>query len=95
MSIDKSRLTACLHGGGGPQAVEGTHLGWDNPPVHTISHMVTPPPPPPSCKGDQIKITDYMDMWVTLPKRATSPAWGPPPPCKQALRVVSKRVCGY
>ena len=32
-----------------------------------------------SCKHDQIKIRDYMDRWVT------SPTWGPPPPCKQAL----------
>ena len=27
-----------------------------------------------------------MDRRVTLPKRVTSPTWGPPPPCKQALR---------
>ena len=26
-----------------------------------------------------------MDRRVTLPKRVTSPSWGPPPPCKQAL----------
>ena len=26
-----------------------------------------------------------MDWWVTPPKRVTSPTWGPPPPCKQAL----------
>ena len=26
-----------------------------------------------------------MDRRVTLPKRATSPTWGPPPPCKQAV----------
>ena len=26
-----------------------------------------------------------MDGRVTPPKRVTSPAWGPPPPCKQAL----------
>ena len=72
----------------GPTSGGLTHL--------SIQSLIwSPPPPPPSCKGDQIKITDYMDMWVTLPKRATSPAWGPPPPCKQALRVVSKRVCGY
>ena len=28
---------------------------------------------------------DYMDKRVTPPKRVTSPTWGPPPPCKQAL----------
>ena len=32
-----------------------------------------------SCKHNQIKIRDYMD------RRVTSPTWGPPPPCKQAL----------
>ena len=26
-----------------------------------------------------------MDWWVTQPKRVTSPIWGTPPPCKQAL----------
>ena len=29
-----------------------------------------------------------MDRRVTPPKRVTSPTWGPPPPCKQALREV-------
>ena len=33
-----------------------------------------------TCKRDHIKMKDYMD------KRVTSPTWGPPPPCKQALR---------
>ena len=33
-----------------------------------------------SCKRDQIKMRDYMD------RRVTSPSWGPPPPCKEALR---------
>ena len=32
-----------------------------------------------SCKRDQIKMSDYMD------RRVTSPTWGLPPPCKQAL----------
>ena len=27
-----------------------------------------------------------MDRWVTPPRRATSPTWGPPPPCKHALK---------
>ena len=31
---------------------------------------------------------DYMDRRVTPPKRVTSPTWGPPPPCKQALRLL-------
>ena len=38
-----------------------------------------------SCKHDQIKIRDYMERRVTPPRRVTSPTWGPPPPCKQAL----------
>ena len=38
-----------------------------------------------SCKRDQFKKRDYMDRWVTPHKRATSPSWGLPSPCKQAL----------
>ena len=33
-----------------------------------------------------------MDKRVTPPKRVTSPTWGPPPPCKQAL---SGKKCMY
>ena len=40
-----------------------------------------------SCKRVQIKMRDYMDRRVTSPKRVTSPTWGPPPPCKQALSL--------
>ena len=32
---------------------------------------------------------DYTNRWITPPKRVTSPTWGPPPPCKQAVRVVN------
>ena len=39
-----------------------------------------------SCKRDQNKI-NYMDRRVTPPGWVTSPTWGPPPPCKQALRA--------
>ena len=42
--------------------------------------------PHPSCRRDQIKMRDYMD------RRVTSPAYGPPPPCKQALRKMVKIV---
>ena len=38
-----------------------------------------------SCKRDQVKTGDYMDRRVTPPKQVSSPTWGPPPPCKQAL----------
>ena len=38
-----------------------------------------------SCKRDQIKMRDYINRLVTPPKRSTSPTWGPPTSCKQAL----------
>ena len=38
-----------------------------------------------SCKSDQIKMRDYKDRRVTPPKRVTSPTWGSPPLCTQAL----------
>ena len=63
-------IRACLHGGGGPRVGEVKYGG--------SPHL--------SCKRDQIKIRDCMDKRVTPPKRVTSPTWGPPPPCKQALR---------
>ena len=31
-----------------------------------------------------------MDRQVTPPKRVTSPTWGPPSPCKQALSRASR-----
>ena len=64
-------IRACLHGGGRPQVGEVKFGG--------SPHLSWK-------KRDQIKMRDYMDMRVTSPKRATSPIWGPPPPCKQALR---------
>ena len=62
-------IRACLHGGGGPQVSEVTRGG--------SPHL--------SCKRDHIKMRDNIDRRVTQPKRVTSPTWGPPPPCKQAL----------
>ena len=77
IKIQKNVLfRACLHGGGGPQIGEVTCGG--------SPHL--------SCKRDQIKMRDYMDRRVTPPKRVTSPAWGPPPPCKQALKKRLLRV---
>ena len=35
-----------------------------------------------------MEVRDYMDRWVTPPKRVISPTWDPPPTCKQALKVV-------
>ena len=67
------KVRACLHVGGGPQ----------------IGEVICGGSPHLSCKRDQIKMRDYMDRWVTPPKRVTSPTCGPPPPCKQALRSKS------
>ena len=72
-----NRLRACLHDGGGPQIGEVTCSG--------LPHL--------SCKRDQIKMRDYMDRRVTPPKQFTSPNWGPPPPCKQALRLTKQQLC--
>ena len=62
---------ACLHRGGGPQIGEVACGG--------SFHL--------SSKRDKIKMKDYMNRRVTQPKRVTSPTWGPPPPCKQALSL--------
>ena len=70
--FETERLRACLHGGGGPQVGEVKYGG--------SPHL--------SCKRDQIKMRDYMDRRVTPPKRVTSPTWGLPPPCKQALSII-------
>ena len=53
-------------------ADQATHLG-------VSSHL--------SCERDQIKMRDYKDRRVTPPKWVTMPTWGPPLPCKQALKV--------
>ena len=66
---------ACLHGGKGTQIGETTCGGS----LHLL------------CKHDRIKMRDYMDRRVTPPKRVISPTWGPPPPCKQALSLRSRR----
>ena len=64
-------LRASLHEGGGPQVGEIT--------CGRLPHL--------TCKRDHIKMRDYMDRRATPPKRVTSPIWGTPPPCKQALRL--------
>ena len=50
-----------------------------------------------SCKRDQIKIRDPMERRFTPPKRVTSPTWGPPTPCKQALepRANAHNIVGW
>ena len=35
---------------------------------------------------------DCMDRRVNPPERVTSPTWGPPPPCKQALNEVRHQI---
>ena len=49
--------------------------------VPQIGEVTFGGPPHLSYKRDQIKMRDYME------RRVTSPTWGPPPPCKQALNV--------
>ena len=59
----------------------GTPGRWGN--MRRVPHL--------SCKRDQVKMRDYMD------RRITSPPWGPPPPCKQALKLLllcCSRWCG-
>ena len=36
-----------------------------------------------------------MDRRVTLPKRVTSPTWGPSLTCKQALKLSGKKRLGF
>ena len=38
-----------------------------------------------TCERNQEIKRDCMERLVTPPKRGTSPTWGPPPPCEQAL----------
>ena len=66
-----ARFRACLHGGGGPQVGEVSCGGS----------------PRLTCKRDHIKMRDYVNRQVIPPERVTSPTWGPPPPCKQALSM--------
>ena len=39
-----------------------------------------------TCERNQEIKRDCMERLVTPPKRGTSPTWGPPPPCEQALK---------
>ena len=64
-------LRACLHRGGVSQIGEIRFGG--------SPHL--------SCKRNQIKMRDYMNRLATPPKRVTSPSWGPPTPCKKALKI--------
>ena len=70
-----------LHGGAGLQVGEVTRSGG----VTLLSIQSLIWSPHLSCKRHQIKIRDYRTGLVTPPKRVTSPTWGPPSPCEQAL----------
>ena len=66
MIFASAELSACLHGGGAPQAGEVTRGG--------SPHL--------SCKRDQIKMRDYMDRRVPPLTRLPHLPGVPPPPCK-------------
>ena len=67
----KDKFRACLHGDGGPQVGEVTRLGGVTrfSIQSLISHLIW---------------SRLHDRWGD-PPYFTSPTWGPPPPCKQAL----------
>ena len=45
-----------------------------------------------SSESSQEKKRDCMEKLVTSPRRGTSPTWGPPPPCDQALSPNIKKM---
>ena len=71
-----TNFRAFLHGRGGPQ----------------VGEVKCGRSPHLSCKRNQIKMRDDIDRWVTPPKQVTSPTWGLPPPCKQAVRHIWQYV---
>ena len=77
---------ACLHGDGGPQVGEVTRLGGVT--RLSIQSLILIWSRLHDRWGDHMR-DDYMERRVTPPKRVTSPARGPPPPCKQALSLHS------
>ena len=60
-----------------PSLSDCLHVGGGPP----IGEVTCGGPPHPSCTRHQIKMRYYMD------RRVTSPSWGPPLACKQALRL--------
>ena len=62
-----------------------TPARWVTPPWNVYMVKFAPAKRVTRAKRDLIKLRDYMDRWVTAPKRVTSPTWDPSPPCKQAL----------
>ena len=47
-----------------------------------------------SCESSQEKKRDCMERLVNPPRWGTSPTWGPPPPCEQALNPC-KPLCRH
>ena len=60
--------------------IKSLYIGLYKTPNKALSCLVL------SHKRDQIKMRDYTDRWAIPPKRDTSATWGPPLPCKQALK---------
>ena len=63
-------LRAGLHGGGGPQVGEVNRFG-------RVNRL--------SIKSLILILLRLHDRWGD-PPHVTTPIWGPPPPCKQALK---------
>ena len=64
-----------------------SHSGWQVYPTWQTGQPALLPHL--SCKRDQDLIRDHME------RRVTSPTWGPPPPCKQALNLRSEQGPKY
>ena len=45
-----------------------------------------------TCKRDHIKMSDYMDRWVTPPNQITSPTWGPHLHVNRPLKLTLNRI---
>ena len=75
-----SSVRACLHEGGGPQVGDVNVIKLKRETEWTCLDLSDDPACAVMCKGgfDFVRVTPL--------KRDTTPTWGPPPPCKQALR---------
>ena len=73
------------HYGYGKRHLRPVYMETGTPDRRGNPQQVTPPI---MYSANVIKLKcsrDYVDKWVTLPKRVTPPTWGPPPLCKQTL----------
>ena len=78
-----SGLRARFHGGGVPQVGEVTSSSGESVCPYNLSFSL----------GDHTR--DYTDRRVTPSKRVTSPTWGLPPPCQQALSGHKTSLCKW